>query len=102
LKISPPHGDEELQRSLAELTLALVLFTDAAIVYLGVLKIRLQIPERLLLIGLPLTILLGLGFGILLFPGMALFELAVLATMFPDRRRGKPSTNRTFRQHCGY
>jgi NhaP-type Na+/H+ or K+/H+ antiporter len=33
------------------------------------------------LIGLPLTILLGFGFGVLLFPGMALFEIAVLATM---------------------
>jgi NhaP-type Na+/H+ or K+/H+ antiporter len=28
-----------------------------------------------------LTILLGFGFGLLLFPGMALFEIAVLATM---------------------
>jgi NhaP-type Na+/H+ or K+/H+ antiporter len=34
-----------------------------------------------LLIGLPLTILLGFGFGFLIFPGMPLFELAVLATM---------------------
>ena len=81
LKIFTPHVDGELLRTLAELTLALVLFTDAANANLGVLKIRLQIPERLLLIGLPLTILLGFGFGILVFPGMALFEVAVLATM---------------------
>ena len=81
LGIFTPHVDGELLRTLAELTLALVLFTDAANANLSVLKISLQIPERLLLIGLPLTILLGFGFGILVFPGMALFELAVLATM---------------------
>ena len=81
LGIFTPHVDGELLRTLAELTLALVLFTDAANANLSVLKISLEIPERLLLIGLPLTILLGFGFGFLVFPGMALFELAVLATM---------------------
>ena len=81
LGIFTPHVDEELLRTLAELTLALVLFTDAANANLSVLKISLQLPERLLLIGLPLTILLGFGIGILVFPGMGLFELAVLATM---------------------
>ena len=81
LGIFTPHVDGELLRTLAELTLALVLFTDAANANLTVLKISLKIPERLLLIGLPLTILLGFGFGFLVFPGMALFELAVLATM---------------------
>ncbi|MGA9534428.1 MAG: hypothetical protein WBR24_00840 [Desulfobacterales bacterium] len=53
--------------------------TDAANADLSVLKINRQFPERLLLMGLPLTILLG--FGVLVFPGMTLFELAVLATM---------------------
>jgi len=81
LRIFTPHVDGELLRTLAELTLALVLFTDAANANLSVLKISLQLPERLLLIGLPLTILLGFGIGILVFPGMGLFELAVLATM---------------------
>jgi len=81
LGIFTPHVDGELLRTLAELTLALVLFTDAANANLSVLKISLKIPERLLLIGLPLTILIGFGFGFLVFPGMALFELAVLATM---------------------
>ena len=81
LGIFTPHVDGELLRTLAELTLALVLFTDAANANLSVLKSSRQLPERLLLIGLPLTILLGFGIGILVFPGMGLFELAVLATM---------------------
>jgi NhaP-type Na+/H+ or K+/H+ antiporter len=81
LGIFTPHVDEELLRTLAELTLALVLFTDAANANLGVLRISLQLPERLLLIGLPLTILLGFGIGVLVFAGLTLFELAVLATL---------------------
>ena len=44
--------DAEGLRTLAELTLALVLFTDAANADLRVLKLNLQIPGRLLLIGL--------------------------------------------------
>ncbi|MGD8620292.1 MAG: cation:proton antiporter, partial [Gammaproteobacteria bacterium] len=40
-----------------------------------------HIPRRLLLIGLPLTILLGFGVGVLLFDGLTLFEVAILATM---------------------
>ena len=67
--------------TLAELTLALVLFTDAANANLSVLKKAFHIPQRLLLIGLPLTILLGFGVGVLLFGGLTLFEIAILATM---------------------
>ena len=73
--------DKEGLRTLAELTLALVLFTDAANANLGVLKRSFHIPQRLLLIGLPLTILLGFGAGVLLFDGLTLFEIAILATM---------------------
>jgi NhaP-type Na+/H+ or K+/H+ antiporter len=53
LRIFTPHVDGELLRTLAELTLALVLFTDAANANLSVLKSSRQLPGRLLLIGLP-------------------------------------------------
>jgi NhaP-type Na+/H+ or K+/H+ antiporter len=66
---------------LAEIALALVLFTDAANANLSVLKKRFHIPQRLLLIGLPLTILLGFGAGVLVFSGLTLLEIAILATM---------------------
>jgi hypothetical protein len=51
-------GGEGL-RFLAELTLAMVLFTDAPNADFSIVKRNLGPPERLLLIGLPLTILLG-------------------------------------------
>ncbi len=66
---------------LAELTLAMVLFTDASNANFGVLKSSIRLPKRLLLIGLPLTILLGFGAGVLIFPGLGLFEVAILAIM---------------------
>ncbi|VGO23434.1 cation:proton antiporter [Pontiella sulfatireligans] len=71
----------EEMRTLAELTLALVLFTDAANANLGILKRSSQIPVRLLLIGLPLTIVLGFGAGMLMFPELTWLEVAIIATM---------------------
>ena len=74
-------ADGETIRTLAELTLALVLFTDAAGADMGVLRRTEALPARLLLIGLPLTILLGFGVGVLLIKKLSLFEVALLATM---------------------
>jgi NhaP-type Na+/H+ or K+/H+ antiporter len=74
-------ADGETIRTLAELTLAMVLFTDAAAADLAVLKRTEALPARLLLIGLPLTILLGFGVGVILFDKLSLFEVALLATM---------------------
>jgi len=81
LGILTSRVDAEGLRTLAEMTLALVLFTDAANANLRELKHSFHIPLRLLLIGLPLTILLGFGAGILLFQGLGLLEIAVLSTM---------------------
>jgi NhaP-type Na+/H+ or K+/H+ antiporter len=74
-------ADREAVRTLAELTLALVLFIDAAGADMSVLKDFQRLPVRLLLIGLPLTILLGFGVGVLLFKDLPVFEVALLATM---------------------
>ena len=73
--------DAEGLSTLAELTLALVLFTDASNANLRELKHSFHIPKKLLLIGLPLTILLGFVGGFLIFDGLALFEIALIATM---------------------
>jgi sodium/hydrogen antiporter len=84
-----PHGlgilnvnvtTEGLQ-TIAELTLGFVLFTDAANADLGVLRRNLKLPERLLLIGLPLTIGLGFVLGVVIFPGVSALGVALLATM---------------------
>jgi NhaP-type Na+/H+ or K+/H+ antiporter len=73
--------NEEGYRVLAELALALVLFTDAANTNLRVLKHNIKVPARLLLIGLPLTILFGVVAGFLIFNGFSWIEVCILATM---------------------
>jgi NhaP-type Na+/H+ or K+/H+ antiporter len=84
-------GGEGL-RILAELTLAMVLFTDAANADFGVVRRNLGLPERLLLIGLPLTILLGFLLAAIVFPSLQTLELALLAAMLAptDAALGKP------------
>jgi len=68
-------------RVLADLTLAVVLFNDASNANLSVLKNQIQIPTRMLLLGLPGSILLGFGAAVLLFENFTFYEAAILATM---------------------
>ncbi len=87
--------DKEGLQFIAELTLALVLFIDASNADLDELERFVHIPRRMLLIGLPLTILLGYWAGLLLFDGLGVFELALLAVMLAptDAALGKPVVN---------
>lgn len=66
---------------LAELTLILVLFSDAARIDLRRLRIDHNLPMRMLLIGMPLTIMLGTLAGLLLPLGLSLWGAALLAAI---------------------
>lgn len=90
--------DSEGLGTLAELALALLLFSDSAGANLNVLKQITGIPTRLLLIGLPLTILLGFGAGTLIFSDLAILEIAILATILAptDAALGKPVVTNKF------
>lgn len=68
-------------RVIADLTLALVLFIDAANADLSTLRTHAIIPRRMLLIGLPLAIALGIGAGWVIFPELGFYEVCLLATM---------------------
>jgi NhaP-type Na+/H+ or K+/H+ antiporter len=81
LKLVELDVEGEGLKRLAEFTLALVLFSDSANANLGVLRKVKGIPIRLLLVGLPLTIAAGFGAGCLIFDGLSLIEIALLATM---------------------
>ena len=89
-------GHTEL-RVLADFTLALVLFIDASNANKSVLEKYASIPLRMLLFGLPMTIALGIGIGMLLFDHMGLWELAILATMLTatDAALGKAVVTNT-------
>ncbi len=76
--------DFELQsealRSLAEITLAIVLFGDAAAVRVKELRRDTALPGRLLGLGLPLTMAAGTVTAKLLFPGLSWWVCAVIGT----------------------
>ena len=64
---------------LTELTYAIVLFNGATRVNFRVLRGGMQLPGRLLMIGLPLTILLGMLAATVVLPELSLWEAGVLA-----------------------
>jgi NhaP-type Na+/H+ or K+/H+ antiporter len=68
-------------RVLADLTLALILFIDAANADFATLKRQFRIPSRMLLIGLPGVIVLGTLTAAVLFDTLSLYEAAILGTM---------------------
>jgi len=73
--------DSAVAELVAELALVLLLFSDATRIDLRALRRELAWPTRLLLIGLPLTMLAGSVVGVLVFPEMALASVVLLATM---------------------
>jgi sodium/hydrogen antiporter len=75
----PPTG--AAVKTLAEATLALVLFADAARMDLRALRTEFRIPARLLGIGLPLTILAGALAAALVFPALSFTEALVLSVL---------------------
>ncbi len=73
--------DHPLIHLLTELTLVLVLFTDAARVDVKRLKRDHNIPVRMLLIGLPLCMLFGALAAVALFPHLGLWSAMVLGVV---------------------
>lgn len=80
---------------LTELTLALLLFADAASLQFNQVKDDAQMPGRLLLIAFPLVVLLGAFIAYLLFPAAGIgFALLVGAILAPtDAALGLPIFN---------
>ena len=68
-------------RVLADLTLALVLFIDAAHADLEILTRQYRIPLKMLLLGLPGAIFLGTIAASFLFDALSIYEAAILGTM---------------------
>jgi NhaP-type Na+/H+ or K+/H+ antiporter len=77
----PGEDPDPLLRVLADLTLALFLFIDAANANLSILRQRYAIPARMLLIGLPGAIVLGFILALAMFDALTVWEAAMLATM---------------------
>ena len=68
-------------RVLAEATLVLLLYTDAIRIDLVNLRRERLIPMRLLLVGLPLTVIVGTLVGLPLFGDLTIWGIALLAAV---------------------
>ena len=80
LELFEVQVDAALIKALAEITLILVLFVDATEINVSSLRQnRPRIPLRLLGIGLPMTMLLGIIAGMSLFPQLSIWEVALVA-----------------------
>ena len=66
---------------IAELTLILVLFFDAARIDLKLVREDHNLPARMLLLGLPLVIAAGTFVAVTLFPVFSIWEAALLAAL---------------------
>jgi NhaP-type Na+/H+ or K+/H+ antiporter len=86
---------------LAEITYTIVLLNGATRVDLRVLSGRMQLPGRLLVIGLPLTVLFGMLAAILVFPGLTLWEGGVLACLLASTDTGLATQTITSRRVPG-
>jgi sodium/hydrogen antiporter len=73
--------ENELLEVLAETTLVLVLFNEAALMHWSLFWSNRQIPVRLLGIGLPLTIIFGMAFAALLFTGLDVWQAALIGAI---------------------
>jgi NhaP-type Na+/H+ or K+/H+ antiporter len=78
LGLIDPSATGVAVKTLAEATLAVVLFSDASRIDLSALRRTIGIPARLLGIGLPLTILVGFVVGVALLGDLAWPEALLL------------------------
>lgn len=71
----------EASTRIMEVTLALVLFTDAMTLHVSSWREDGELPGRLLLIGMPLTIALGTIAAAVMYGALGIWEAAILATL---------------------
>ena len=81
LGVADVDFDNDIIHTLAELTLVFVLFTDAARIDLKLLRRDHNLPVRLLVFGLPLTIIAGTLVALGLLPEFTLWQAALLAAV---------------------
>jgi len=73
--------DFEAIQAIFRVTLVLVLFSDSSKIHLKTVWMQHVVPLRMLLIGVPLSIIFGMGVGTLLFGSMGFWEAALLASI---------------------
>jgi NhaP-type Na+/H+ or K+/H+ antiporter len=75
----PIHVNAEAVQIVAEITLIIVLFSDASALNLTQLKANWRLPTRLLFVAMPITIVIATLTGIYFFPNESLLYVLLLA-----------------------
>ena len=81
LDVLPISLSSETVLTITELTLALLLFSDASTVRLHDVEGDASLPRRLLFVGLPLTVMAGALLAYLMFPEVGWAAAALIATI---------------------
>ena len=81
LNLSTLHINAQFATIIVELALVLVLFSDAALLDLKLLRQSWKLPARLLLMGLPITIVFATLVASLIFPEQPLIYMLLLALL---------------------
>ena len=90
LDVLPLSLTNETVVTVTELTLALLLFSDASTVRLGDVEGDAGLPRRLLFIGLPLTVLAGALLAYLMFPKVGWAAAALVASILAPTDAAPP------------
>ena len=79
LNIAHLDLDDNIVKTIAEIALIIVLFSDSSTINIKKFKDQWKIPTRLLFIGLPLTIVFSTYVGIFFFPNESVINILLLA-----------------------
>ncbi|MFK8019176.1 MAG: cation:proton antiporter [Pseudomonadales bacterium] len=79
--VMPQQGAEELLHIVAEVALIILLFVDASKTDFVALRKQHIWPQRMLLIGLPLSLLFGTAVAFFVFPDWSIFAVALVAAI---------------------
>ncbi|MEW6998205.1 cation:proton antiporter [Colwelliaceae bacterium BS250] len=92
LDVSQVAVNAEFVTIIVEIALVLVLFSDAALLDLKLLQRSWRLPARLLIVGLPLTVIIGAYTATLIFPDQPSLYMLLLALLLTatDAALGKP------------
>jgi NhaP-type Na+/H+ or K+/H+ antiporter len=82
------HLTVEGLRLVGEIALVLCLFSDASRIDIRSIRGSANLPARLLLVGLPLTIALGVGLALVILPGIGLVAAFLLAVLLAPTDAG--------------
>jgi len=80
--------NNELLLLIGSIALVLVLFTDASRINISLFRVNAELPARLLIIGLPLTIAVGAVIAALLFTNLTIWQAAIIGAVLAPTDAG--------------